>query len=80
MKNATISHAAKPQEFNTFTIEGRRFSVGQRIACMYAGKARIGRIDKVYGNSQGPQQLSVETGEGYRRFTIIGLSSVTLKD
>lgn len=80
MKNVTISHAAKPVEFATFVAEGRRYAVGQTITCMYAGKARIGRIDKIYGHKElGSQQVSIETGEGYRRFTINGMSAIALK-
>ena len=80
MKNVASTLPSNRVEFATFVAEGRRYAVGQTIACMYAGKARVGRVDKIYGHKElGSQQISIETGEGYRRFTINGMSSIALK-
>ena len=65
--------------FQATFVKNNRVAEGEAIECVYHGKRRIGRVDKIFGHAFDATQLSVQTEDGFRRFNINEIQDLVVK-
>lgn len=66
------------KEWQATFVKNVRVAQGDSVECVYHGKRRFGRVDKVLGEHFA-EQLSVDTQDGFRRFNIAEIQDLVVK-